>query len=490
MRGITKSFGGTRVVDAVDFEVCAGEVHALVGENGAGKSTLMKIAAGIHQPDAGRMLLGGRPFQPASPQDSLRSGIGMVHQELSLAPDVSVAENILAGREPRRGCFVDWKELYRRASVLLSEFGLAIDPSAPVSSIGIGYRQIIEILKAMSAETRIIVFDEPTSSLEAQEAELVLATIRRLAARSVGVVYISHRMNEVFTISDRISVMRDGKLVLTRAVREAGRDEIVNAMVGRTFTDLYPPKGAQFGDELLRVESFTRAPAFEDVSFTLRKGEVLGFSGLVGSGRTELMRAIFAADPIDSGSVYLEGRPVLLRSIPDAIGAGIAYCPEDRKLLGLFLDRSVEDNIACASLRECSSSGMLRPERTRDLASRFCTRLSVKTTGLEQEVASLSGGNQQKVLLARWIATRPKVLIVDEPTRGVDVGAKSEIHKMLRAYTNDGNGVIVVSSEMPELIGLCDRIIAMHSGRMTGELPGASATEEQLIRLIVGHARA
>jgi ABC-type sugar transport system ATPase subunit len=634
MTAISKSFDGIEVLHAVAFDVRPGEVHALVGENGAGKSTLMKIAAGVHQPSTGTMAISsGQPptanhelYSPKSPSDALKAGIAMVHQELSLAPDVSIAENILAGREPLRAGMVRWHELYAKAQAMMSEFGLNVPPDAPVSSLGIGYRQVVEILKALASDPRVVIFDEPTSSLEAHESALVLATIRRLAERGIAVVYISHRMDEVFKVSDRVTVLRDGNLVATKAISETALPEVVNAMVGRALTDLYPDKAKAVGEELLRVEglvlggkvegrrSGVRGPGSEagggagseplspapeergvgergsggiggaeGVSFVLCKGEIVGFSGLVGSGRTEVMRAIFGANKMDSGTLTFEGRPLVGKPQPgtsppsfppnhkrhtthdirhwtvsDAMAAGIAYVPEERKALGLFLDRSVEDNLACACLfgkvegrgskgeglrsevgkeiaseplspapeergvgERGSGSGDVRIEgralkvegdvaaglrpgpgeskvegrkskvasrrfRPRELAEDYSRRLSIKARDVEQEVSGLSGGNQQKVLLARWMATQPKVLIVDEPTRGVDIGAKGEIHRMLRAYAEGGAGVIVVSSEMPELLGLCDRILVMREGRIVGEVQGPSMTEERLIELAMG----
>jgi len=490
LKGMRKSFGDVEVLHGVDLDLVAGEVHSLVGENGAGKSTLMKIAAGIHAPDGGLMTFKGRAYSPNSPLDAGLAGIAMVHQELSLAPDISVGENILAGRLPARGCFVNWRELNARASRLLADFGLSIDPRTPVSSLSIGYRQVIEVLKALASDPKVIIFDEPTSSLEAREAALVLDTIRKLAARSIGVVYISHRMDEVFRISDRITVLRDGDLVGTWNAAGVSREEVVNAMIGREMTELYPAKASSAGDVLLSVDGLTRAGAFRDVSFVLRRGEILGFSGLVGAGRTEVMRSIFGADIPDSGAVYLDGSRVDIRSARDAMDAGIVYLPEERKTQGLFLERSVEDNILCGNIGRCSRRGVVRPGLSRALALDMCRRLSVKAKSIEQELQNLSGGNQQKVLLARWLAMKPRVLIVDEPTRGVDVGAKAEIHRMLRDYASAGNGVIVVSSEMPEIIGLCDRIIVLHEGRISGEVEGTTATEAQLASLAFGNRSA
>src|SRR5512138_710569 len=434
MRGIRKSFGEVPVVKDVDLDVRAGEVHAVVGENGAGKSTLMRVAAGILPPDSGRMTFGGRPHAPRSPADALRAGIAMVHQELSLARDLTVAENVLAGREPRHGWFLDRKRLIGRTAAMLAEFCPGTDPEAPAGSLGAGYLQVVEVLKALAWEPRVIVFDEPTSALEAHETELVLATIRKLRERRVGVVYISHRMDEVFAVSDRITVLRDGARVASWPVAAVSRTEVLRAMVGRELTELYPEKAAAPG-EVLFAASGVRLPGRPgETSFVLRRGEVLGFSGLLGAGRTELMRAIFAADPIESGSLTLEGRPVRFRSIREAVKAGIAYVPEDRKAQGLFLDQSVQDNILSAGLGRCSRNGFLRPAACRGLAEAFRRELRIVMRDPDQEMRALSGGNQQKALLARWLAASPKVLIVDEPTHGIDVGAKVEIHRLLRDY--------------------------------------------------------
>jgi len=487
MRTIRKRFGEVLVLDGVDLNLHAGEVHALVGENGAGKSTLMRIAAGIHAPDEGAMDFCGRDYAPKSPADSLRAGIAMVHQELSLAPDLTVAENIMAGLEPLRWrWFVDRKRLFERAAAMLAEFCGAIDPDATVASLGMGYRQIVEIVKSLAWNPKVIIFDEPTSALGAQEAELVLETIRKLTAKSVGVVYISHRMDEVFRISDRITVLRDGSWVGQWRTAEASRETILRAMVGRELTQLYPKKTEQIGEVLLSVSGLTSRGHFHDISFRLHHREILGFSGLVGAGRTELMRAIFDADPLDAGTIALDGRPQRFHSIREAVRAGIAFVPEDRKTQGLFPDQSLEDNIVCGNLEQCSWRGIVLKSRSRKFADDYCRRFQIRARGIDQEVRTLSGGNQQKALLARWLAASPKVFIVDEPTRGIDIGAKSEIHRLLRTYADAGNGVIVVSSEMPELIGLCDRIVVLHEGRLAGEVAGSAATEEALIHLAVG----
>jgi len=490
MSGIQKRFGEVRVLHGVDLDVRAGEVHALVGENGAGKSTLMRIAAGIVSADEGRMEFGGREFAPKSPADALRAGMAMVHQELSLARDLTVAENILAGREPRRGWFLDRRKLFDKAEAMLADFCPAIDPHAQAGTLGMGYGQVVEVLKALAWEPKVIVFDEPTSALEAHETDLVLETIRKLKDKSVGVVYISHRLDEVFRVSDRVTVLRDGQRVASWDIAQASRSAVVNAMVGRELTQFFPEKGGGVGDILFSVSRLKLSSGAPAISFSLRRGAILGFSGLLGAGRTELMRAIFAADPFGSGKIVLEGRPCRFNSIREAVRAGIVYVPEDRKSQGLFLDQSVEDNILCANLARCSRGGFVRRNLGRELADKFRQELQIAMRDLDQEMRDLSGGNQQKTLLARWLAASPKVLIVDEPTRGVDVGAKVEIRRLLREYARAGHGVIVVSSEMPELVGLCDRILVLHEGRLAGEVSGDTATEQELIRLATGSAEA
>ena len=486
MRGIRKSFGEVRVLHGIDLDVRAGEVHAVVGENGAGKSTLMRIAAGIVSADEGRMTFAGRRFAPASPAAALRAGIAMVHQELSLAPDLTVAENILAGREPRRGWFVNRRRLFERAGAMLAEFCPAVDPRTLAGSLGMGYGQVIEVLKALAWQPKVIVFDEATSALEAHETELVLSTIDKLRQRSVGVVYISHRMDEVFRVSDRITVLRDGALAACWRTAEASRRDVLGAMVGRELAELYPVKTAVAGETLLVAIGLRLPGSRHEVSFVLCRGEILGFSGLLGAGRTELARAIFAADPLEAGRLVLDGRSCRFRSIREAVEAGVAYVPEDRKSQGLFPDLSVQDNILGARLDRCSAGGFVRTELCRDLAEKYRDELRITMRDPSQPVRDLSGGNQQKTLLARWLAAAPKVLIVDEPTRGIDVGAKVEIHELLRDYARAGHGVIVISSEMPELIGLCDRILVLHEGRLAGEVDGKTATENELIHLAAG----
>jgi len=349
-----------------------------------------------------------------------------------------------------------------------------------------GYWQVVEVLKALAWKPKVIIFDEPTSALEAHETELVLETIGKLTALAVGIVYISHRMDEVFRVSDRITVLRDGVRVGTWNIAEVSRSAVLGAMVGRELTQMYPPKAERLGDVLFSVTGLRLPGSAHEVSFSLRRGEILGFSGLLGAGRTELMRAVFGADPLDSGRIVLEGRPLRIRSIRDAVEAGIAYVPEDRKSQGLFFDQSVQDNILSGTLARCSRKGFIRPELCRETAEVYRRDLRIQMRDPDQDIRDLSGGNQQKALLARWLAASPKVLIVDEPTRGIDIGAKAEIHRLLRDYANQGHGVIMISSEMPELVGLCDRIAVLHEGRLAGEVDGRTATERELIHLAMG----
>jgi ABC-type sugar transport system ATPase subunit len=411
----------------------------------------------------------------------------MAHQELSLAPELTVAENILAGHEPRWGWFVDNKELYRRAEQMLAEFCPSIDPGQRVGALGLGHLQVVEILKTLAWKPKVVIFDEPTSSLDAQEAELVLETIRRLKSESDGIVFISHRLDEVFRVCDRITVLRDGAVVATWERDAVTHQKVLRAMVARELTQLYPPKAQEVGEVLLSVEGLSGGALYHDISFSLRRGEILGFCGLVGCGRTAVMRAIFCADDLDCGQVVVEGTPRRFHSIQEAVAAGIAYVPEDRKQQGLFLDQSVADNLVCGDLGRCSAFGVIRPQVRQALTEKYRQEFQIVAADLEQPVGALSGGNQQKVLLARWLATEPKVLIVDEPTRGVDIGAKAEIHRLLREFAQRGHGVLVVSSEMPELLGLCDRILVMHEGRLMGEVDGSTATEQNLIYLATGY---
>src|SRR5215470_1879545 len=489
MTGITKSFPGAQALAGVDFALRRGEIHALVGENGAGKSTLMKILAGAVAKDGGEIVFDGREINPQNAAEAQAFGVSLVHQELSLAPNLTVAENIFVRREPRRFgklSLINWRELNARAKELLDQFELEIAPDAPVKDLSLAKRQIVEIAKALAVEAKLLVLDEPTSSLEAHEVELLFNILRRLAARGLGLVYITHRMDEIFRIADRVTVLRDGRLVGTRERDETDGDEIIRMMVGRELEKLYPQKAGRAGEVIFELRGLTTRGKFEGVNLTARRGQILGLAGLIGSGRTEAMMAAIGHAKLDGGEVLIDGKTVRIDSPRDALRLGVVYSPEDRKYQGLFLSHSVQANVIAASLNKCSGAGLMRGSVERSLSASFTRDLAIKTPDLERAVGALSGGNQQKVLLAKWLATRPRVLIVDEPTRGVDVGSKSEIHHLLRRFTEAGGAVIMISSELPEILGMSDRVAVFHEGRVAGELSCDEATEEKIMRLATG----
>lgn len=481
-RDIRKQFTGTLALDGVHLDVQPGEIHAIVGENGAGKSTLMKILSGVHTADSGDILFEGRSVAPANPREALALGIAIVHQELSIVPPLTVAENIYPGRLPLNGLgMVRFQELFRMAAGVLRELQVDIDPRALAGGLSIANQQLVEIAKALSLECKLLILDEPTSALTEREADILFNLLRRLAAKGVSILYISHKLSEVFSLSKRITVLRDGRYIGTREVASTTMDEIVRMMVGRDLGDFYPPRAKQRGPTLLDVRGL-RLPGFAaENGFTLHAGEIVGFSGLIGSGRTEIARAIFGADARDAGEIVLDGKPLHIHSPEDAIRHGIAYLPEDRKVAGLFLDLAIRQNISSANLRSVTRGGFVSSAREARLAWDFVRQLKINTSGIEQEVRRLSGGNQQKTLLAKWLAIRPKVLIVDEPTRGIDVGAKRDIHYLLRSLADQGVGVIMISSELPEVLGMSDRILVMHEGAIVAEIPAAEASEETIM---------
>jgi ABC-type sugar transport system ATPase subunit len=483
VQGVGKSFAGNRVLDDVTFSAEVGRVHALVGENGAGKTTLMNIIGGIHQPDEGTIRFGGRTVLFADPLQAMRSGISIMHQELSLAPNLNVAQNIFAGREEaNRIGLIRWKELYSETSALFERIGVDMDPTTLVSKLSVSLQQIVEIAKALSLHAKVIIMDEPTSALSENEVDRLFAITRDLTSKGVAVVFISHKLGEVFEIADEISVLRDGRMVGTVTAGAASRDQVIQMMVGRHIGDMYPPKSSQIGDVILSVEGLTREPYFRDVSFSLRKGEILGFAGLVGSGRTDVARSIFGADKPDSGTIALDGTQTSISSPREAISHGIGYLTEDRKALGLFLKMPVRDNIVSASLsRFISNIGMLRRRDIRQESKRFVDYMQIRPSDDEVEVISLSGGNQQKSLLAKWLSAQPRVLIADEPTRGVDVGAKAKLHTDLRKMAERGIGVILISSELPEVLGLSDRVVVFREGEVTAVLEGDRADQAEVM---------
>lgn len=491
IKGLSKSFPGVQALCEVDLEVRRGEIHALVGENGAGKSTLMMILAGIYQPDCGDILLDGHEVRIADARHAQRLGIATVFQEMSLCPNLSVAENIFAHRQPVRFWgFIDNKEMNRRAQELLEPFGVRIDPKALTGNLIIANQQLVEIAKALSLNARLLILDEPTSALSEEETQRLFAVLRRLKERGVTIIFITHRIAEIFQIADRATVLRDGHKVDTVEVKDLTVEKLISMMVGRELTHLYPPKAEKLGEVILRVEHLSRGQAFQDISFEVRRGEILGIAGLVGSGRTEVAHSLFGIDPVDSGEIFMLGQKVKIDSPQVAIRLGMGYVPEDRKSEGLFLKMSVSENVIAAGLSRFSRFGWMDCGLEACVTTDFVEKLNIRTTSIAQETIALSGGNQQKVLLAKWLALTPQVMIVDEPTRGVDVGAKAEIHALLRQIADHGAGIIMISSDLPEILGMSDRIIVMHEGRVCGRLDGRTATEEKVMACATGHATA
>ena len=481
VRGMSKAFPGVQALSGVDLDVRAGEVHAVVGENGAGKSTLMKIVAGVYRPDAGTIRLAREAIVNDSPRQALERGLSMIHQELNLAPNLSVAENVFLGRAPTHGKLVDWRRLYADAQALAARLGIELDVRARVEDLSVARQQMVEIAKALSLDARVIIMDEPTSALTERETEALFGIIARLKAQGVAVVYISHRLDEIFRVADRVTVLRDGRLVGSLSIAEATQARLIGMMVGRELTTLFPKELIDIGEPVLEARNLRRVGELEDISFVLHRREILGLAGLVGAGRTELVRVLFGADPLDSGEILIEGRPVRIRGPRDAIRLGLGFVTEDRKLQGLVLGMTVRENETLASLAKVARLGFLDPRRERKVAAELTDQLGVRTPSIEQEVNNLSGGNQQKVVIAKWLATQPRILILDEPTRGIDVGAKAEVHALMTRLARDGVSILMISSELPEILGMSDRILVMRQGRLTGEFSRADASQEAIM---------
>ncbi|ANA82879.1 sugar ABC transporter ATP-binding protein [Paenibacillus glucanolyticus] len=487
MEGITKEFPGVLALNNCQFELRRGEVHALMGENGAGKSTMMKILTGVYQKDEGTVTYQGKPVELTNPKAAQDAGISMIHQELNLAPDLTVAQNIFIGREPRRRLrlFLDDQALHRQVKALFQRMGLDMDPAIQVSELTVAKQQMVEIAKALSYNADVLVMDEPTAALSETEIEDLFRIIRQLRADGVGIVYISHRMDEIKRITDRITVMRDGQYIDTVLTAEVTTQDIISKMVGRQIYETSKPEAAAGEREtVLEVKGLNQGRALRDISFTLRKGEILGIAGLVGAGRTELARAIFGADRIQSGEIYIHGSRVKMRGPHDAVRLGIGYLSEDRKRYGCVVDLDVKSNVVIASY-----PGFLRPGgwvntvKIRKQAEDMVERLKVKTPHVDQEVKFLSGGNQQKVVIGKWLTRDCDILIFDEPTRGIDVGAKSEIYRLLNELAAQGKSIIMISSELPEILRMSHRILVMCEGRITGELDHEEATQETIMHL-------
>ncbi len=486
---VTKRFPGALALENVSFEVAAGSCHALCGENGAGKSTLGKILAGIYRPDAGRVVVLGHPVNFSGPEDALAAGIGMVHQELAFCENLSVAENLCLGTLPAKGGFLARAEMWQRAEGMLAIIGATIDVQRRVGDLTTGQQQMLQIAMAVGRGARIIVFDEPTSSLSQHEAEKLYDLSARLRSNGVTSLYVSHRMEEIFRLCDTVTVMRDGHHVATKPTADLNPADLVQMMIGRRLEEYFPShvSGAA-GDELLRVEGLTSPVGFRHVSFSVRAGEVVGFAGLVGAGRSEVAQALFGLDPEAAGRVWVQGRPLHLRSPADSMRAGIGLVPEDRKRQGLVLSMSARANTTLAILRSLARLSFIRHRAERTLAASYFDRLRVRAPSLDAATAGLSGGNQQKLVLAKWLAARSRVLILDEPTRGVDVGAKAEIHALIDQLAASGNAVVLISSELPEVLNLSTRILVLREGQIVGELPRAEADQFAVMRLMAGVA--
>ena len=488
MRGIRKAFPGVLALDDVSFELQRGEVHALLGENGAGKSTLMKILSGAYSRDAGEILVDERPVMLNSPREAQAIGISTIYQEFNLVPHLSAAENIYLGREPMwRGGIIDRGALVRGAGRLLQSLGTQVDPDVPVNALGVAEQQMVEIAKALSLRARILIMDEPTSALTASEIEELFAAIRRFTGEGGSVIYISHRLEELARVGHRATVLRDGRFIGTRTL-PAPISELVRMMANRDISEHYPPPTRSRGAEILRVEGVSRGARLRDVSFTLHRGEVLGVAGLLGAGRTELARVIAGADVPDAGRIVVNGQPVRVRHPRDAIRAGIGLVPEDRKRQGLVLSQSVAANLSLPQLSRLGRGGVVSRAREVEVASRWTRELRIKTPGIDTRVVTLSGGNQQKVVLGKWLAAGADVLIVDEPTRGIDVGAKMEIYTLLDRLAAGGAGILMISSDLPEVMGMSDRILVMHQGRVQAILDARAATQEAVLRAALGLA--
>jgi rhamnose transport system ATP-binding protein len=485
---VTKAYAGVHALRDASFELLAGEVHALVGENGAGKSTLVKIITGAVEADAGEVRLSGQVVAHNSPRAARSAGIAAIYQQPALFPDLTVAENIAIGVESGGAwSTVDWKERRRRATTLLTEVGARIDPDQEAGGLSMPEQQLVEIARALGAQARILILDEPTASLSEEDTQALFGVIRRLRQQGVGMIYISHRLEELATIADRVTVLRDGRTIDTRPMSEVSRQDLIALMVGRELSAVFPKREVAIGDVVLELRGLgSRAEGVRGVDLQLRAGEIVGLAGLVGSGRTELARTLFGLAPADAGEVLLRGTRVAFASPAAAIAAGVAYVPEDRRRHGVVLEMPIDANITLASLGRLSGRGGLDFRREREIAARYVRRLSIKTPATFTPASALSGGNQQKVALSRWLATEPSVLILDEPTQGVDVGAKSEIHALMVELAAQGLAILMISSELPEILGMSDRVAVMRGGTIVGVLSRAEATQARILELALG----
>lgn len=478
--GLRKSFPGVQAIADGSFELRPGEIHALVGENGAGKSTMIKVLTGVHTPDSGTIFCHGEVSHFSSPIDSQRRGIVAIYQEFTLVPALSVTDNLFLGRELSRGGLLQYGDENARAAEILARLGTTLDPASQVSSLSVSEQQLVEIARALLSDARILIMDEPTAALSPREVDRLFNILRDLAGQGIGIVFVSHRLNEVFEISDRITVMRDGVTIASRKTADLSRTELIELMVGRSLEDEFPKQKTEPGDVRLAVTNLCGG-AVRDVSFTVRSGEILGFVGLVGAGRTEMARLIFGADDRETGEIVLDGKAVAAASPREAIAAGICLLNEDRKSQGLILCASAKDNFALPNLKHWSTGGILSLRREASAFDRHVRSLAIKVSGPRQRAENLSGGNQQKLLVARWLETDCQVIIFDEPTRGIDIGAKYEMYVLIRKLAADGKAIIFISSELPEVLGMCDRVLVMKAGRITGEIADVAHTSQESI---------
>jgi rhamnose transport system ATP-binding protein len=484
---VSKSFGAVRALTGVTLELFPGEAHALLGENGAGKSTLIKTLAGVYRPDAGQVLVDEQPRRFAGPADALAAGIAIIYQEPTLFGDLTVAENVFMRRQPLGpGRRIDVRAMHRQTEELFDRLGVRLDPARPASGLSIADQQLVEIAKALSFDARVIVMDEPTAALSAPEVRRLFGVVEALLAQDAAVLFVSHRLDEVFALCKRATVLRDGAYVWSGDLADETPDALVRRMVGRDLAQLYPKQDTESGDVLLQVQRLTREGVFTDISFEVRAGEIVALAGLVGAGRSEVARAIFGIDRPDAGTVLVDGRRLRPGSPTAAMAAGIGFVPEDRRQQGLVMDASIERNVALASLGRISTAGLLGRGGERSLARDWAVKLQLRFARLTDPVSVLSGGNQQKVVLAKWLSRRPTVLLVDEPTRGIDVATKAEVHRLLSELAGEGVAVLMISSELPEVLGMADRVLVMHEGRLVDEIPRAEATEERVALAAVG----
>lgn len=485
VREITKDYPGVRAIDHLSFDVEEGEVHALIGENGAGKSTLIKTLSGAITPTAGTIVVNGKEFSEMTPKLAKEQGIGVIYQEFTLVPGISAAENVFLGEKTSKGIFVNIKERERRAKELFDEMQVEIDVSKPVRDLSPACQQIVEIAKAVSKEVKILIMDEPTAPLTVSEVDTLFRVVRDLKKKGVTIIYISHRLEELFEIADRVTVMRDGAYVGTEKMVDIDRRKLIAMMAGRELKESYPSRKVDVGEEVLRVENLY-GNGDRNISFTLHRGEILGFAGLVGAGRTELMRVLYGADPMESGKVYIYGKEVHIKCCGDAIQAGIGYIPEDRKAHGVFLPMTIKWNTVINNLKAFSSGLFVDTKKENRAAEEYREKFRIKTPSLEQRVRNLSGGNQQKVVLAKTLAANSEIVIFDEPTRGIDVGAKQEIYKLMNELVESGKSILMVSSDMPELLGMSDRVIVIYEGEKTGEVSKEEFNQNYILDLASG----